>query len=76
MTVLAIDATGNLRRISKGNRWALTIIHLYISYMFAILMKEKSDENVIQDYLSGILAHKGRSVAILCNNGTEFKTKS
>ena len=57
----------------KGNRWALTAICLHTPYVFAIPMMEKSAENVIQDYLSGILAHKGRSVTILCDNGTEFK---
>ena len=39
-------------------------------------MKEESAENVIQAYLSGILAHKGGSVAILSDNGTEFKNKA
>ena len=37
--------------------------------------EEKSAENIFQAYLSGILAHKGRSVAILSDNGTEFKNK-
>ena len=32
-------------------------------------MKEKSAENVVQTYLSGILTHKGRSVTILWGNG-------
>ena len=41
--------------------------------VFAVLMKEKSAENVVQAYLSGILAQKGGSVAILNDNGTEFK---
>ena len=39
-------------------------------------MKEKSVENVAQAYLSGILVHKGGSVAILSDNGTEFKNKA
>ena len=38
-------------------------------------MKEKSAKNVIQAYLSGILAHKGGRVAIFSDNGTEFKNK-
>ena len=38
-------------------------------------MKEISTENVVQAYLSGILAHKCGSVAILNDNGTEFKNK-
>ena len=39
-------------------------------------MKKKSAENVIQAYLSGILANKGESVAIFSDNGTEFKIKA
>ena len=73
MAVLAIDTVGHLPITSKGNRWALTVICLYTSYMCAILMKAKSAENVIQAYLCGILADKCRSVAILSDNGTEFK---
>ena len=38
-------------------------------------MKEKSTENVVQAYLSGILANKGGSVAILSDNGTELNNK-
>ena len=38
-------------------------------------MKEKAAQNAVQAYLSGILAHKEGSVAILSNNGTEFKYK-
>ena len=60
---------------SKDSRWALTTIYLYTSYMFAILMTVKSVENVIQTYLSGILSHKGGSIAILSNSGTQFKNK-
>ena len=47
----------------------------HTSYMFVVLMKEKSAENVIQACFSGILAKKGGSVAILPDNGTEFKNK-
>ena len=36
-------------------------------------MKEKSAENVGQAYLAGIFAHKGGSIAIISDNGTEFK---
>ena len=73
MAVSAIDTIGHLAIMSSGNRWALKKMCLHASYVFAIPMKEKSAENVVQPYLSGILAHKGRRVAILSNNGTEFK---
>ena len=36
-------------------------------------MKEKSAENVVPACLSSILAHKGGSITVLFDNGTEFK---
>ena len=75
MAVLAIDMIGHLPISSKGNRWALKAICLHVSYVFVVPIMEKSAENVIQAYLSGILSHKGLSVAILSDNGTEFKNK-
>ena len=50
-------------------------ICLHKSYASAVPMKERSAKNIIPAYLSGILAHKGGSVAILSNNGTEFENK-
>ena len=41
--------------------------------MFTVSMKITFAENVLQAHLSGILAHKGACVAILNDNGTEFK---
>ena len=38
-------------------------------------MEETSAKNVIQTYLSGILAHKCGGLAILNDNGTECKNK-
>ena len=75
MAVLATDTIGHLTITSKGNRWALTAICLHTSYVFTIQMKKTSAENIVQAYLSCILAHKGGSVAILSDNGTEFKNK-
>ena len=75
MAVLAMDTIGCLPIISKSNRWALTAICPHISHMFAVPMKEKSAENVVQTYLSGILAHKCGSMATISDNGTVFKNK-
>ena len=75
MAMLANDTIGHLAINFKGNKWALTAIYLHKSYVFKILVKEKSAENVVKAYFSGILAHTGRSQAIISNNGTEFKIK-
>ena len=70
-----IYTIGCLPITSKGKGCTLTAIHLPTSHSFTILMKEKSAENVIQAYLSGILAHKDGRVAILSDNITELKNK-
>ena len=75
MAVLAIDTIRHLLVTSIGHRWVLTSICLLTSYMFVILMKEKSAENAIQSYLCGILAHKAGSIAILSDSSTEFRNK-
>ena len=58
MVVLAVDTIDHLLFMSKGNRWALIAICLHTSYVFAVPIKEKSTENVIQAYLSGILTNQ------------------
>ena len=73
MAVLVIDTIGYLPITSKHNRWDVIAICLHTSDVFLILMKDKSAENVIQAPLSGVLAHKCGSAAILSDNGTEFK---
>ena len=75
MTVLAIAAIDQLPLASKGNRWASTAICLHTSYMLAFLMKDKSAQNVIQAYLSGVLAHKDTSAVIQSENSSDFKNK-
>ena len=73
VAVLAMDNIGHLPITSKRNQWALTAICMPTPYVFAILMKEKAEESVVQTYLSGTSTHKGGSIAILSDNGTEFK---
>ena len=58
MVVLAIDTIGHSPIISKGNILALIALCLHTSYVFTIPMKEKSSENVVQAYLSGLLLTK------------------
>ena len=50
-------------------------ICLQTSYIFTVPMKKTSAANVVQAYLSGILAHKDLSVAILSDIGTDFKNQ-
>ena len=65
MAVQAMDTIGHLPITAKSNRWALTAICLHASYILTVPTKEKSAENVVKSYLSGILAHKGGGVAYI-----------
>ena len=69
MAILAMNTIGHLPVTSRGHQWALTIICMHISHVFAITMKEKPAENVVQTYMSGIFTHKGGNIAILSDNG-------
>ena len=48
MAVSAIDTLGHIPVTSKGNNFTLTAICLHTVYVFAVSMKEKLPENVIQ----------------------------
>ena len=75
MAVLAIDTISHLPVTSKGNRCVLTAICLHTSYVFMIPMKENSAENVVQAYLSGILANKEEVKQCLVATVQNLKTK-
>ena len=51
------------------------VICLHTSFILTVPLKEKSAENLVQAYLSNILAQKSGTVAILSDNGTEFKDR-
>ena len=70
-----MDTIGHLPITFNGNSLVLMAICLHTSYVFTVPMKEKSAENVVQAYLSGILANNNGSVAILSDNGTTFKNE-
>ena len=57
---------------NKFQRWVLTVSHI-----FCVCNSDegKLPENVIQTYISCIIAHAGRSIAILSDSGTEIKNK-
>ena len=76
IAMIAMNTIDFLPISFNGNRWALMYIYLPTSYVFTVPMNGKSAKNIEQAYLSNILMHKGGSVTILSNNGTEFKKKS
>ena len=61
--------------ITKGKRYALTVICMLTGYVFCIPLKTKTAEEVLQVYVDNIYSKFGGSMKILSDNGTEFKNK-
>ena len=57
MALSAINTIGHLPATSRGHQWALIAIFIHTSYVFAILIKDMSAENVVEAYLSNVFAH-------------------
>ena len=60
---------------SKGNRFALTAVCMFMGFTFCIPLKCKHAEDVIKAYINHICCTFGPSRKILTDNGTEFKNK-
>ena len=71
---IAIDTIGKFPTTSSGNRYALTYIDLFTSYIIAVPMLDKTAESVVEVYLSDILSIARASMVCLFNNGLELKT--
>ena len=72
-TCIAIDTIGKLPTTSSGNRYTLTCIDLLTSYVIAMPVPDKTDESVVEAYLSGIQSRAGASMICLSDNGSELK---
>ena len=71
VVVLAMDSRSCLSVTSKGHQWALTEICMHTSYVFAILMKERSVKCFFKPTYQAYFEQSG--LAILSNNGTKLK---
>ena len=69
----AVNTIGLLLTTSKGNKYALTFMHLLTSYLIVVPLKLKTAEEVSMAYIKHILPTTSCSIFILQNNGTEFK---
>ena len=69
----AVDTTGLLPTVSKGNKYMLTFMCLLTSYLIAVSLKSKTTEKVTMAYIKHILLTISCSTFILQDNGTEFK---
>ena len=70
---IAIDTIGKLPTTSSRNRFALTCIDLFTSYIIAVPMLDKTAESVVEAYLLGILSRARVSMVCLSDNGLELK---
>ena len=76
MQFISMDLIGEFHPpISKGKKYALTIICMLTGYVFCIPLKTKMAEEVLQAYIDNVYSKFGGSLKILSDNGTEFKNK-
>ena len=59
----------------NGNKYALTVVDMFTSYVFCIPIPSKSAADVVNAYLNNIYCIFGGSRVILSDNGSEFKNK-
>ena len=72
---IAIETIGKLPTTSSGNRYALTCIDLFTSYIIPVPMPDKTAESIVEVYLSSILATVRASMVCLLDNGSELKNR-
>ena len=72
-TGCAVNTTGLLPTMSKGNKYMSTFMCLLTSYLIAVPLKSKTAEEVTMAYIKHILPTTSCSTFILQDNGTEFK---
>ena len=76
MQFVSMDLIGEFHPpMSNGKRYTLTVICMLTGYVFCILLKMKTTEEVLQAYIDNVYAKFGGSLKMLSDNGTEFKNK-
>ena len=76
MQLISMDLIGEFHPpTSREHRYALRVICMLTGYVFCVLLKTKTAEEVIQAYINHVYSKFGGSLKILSDNGTEFKNK-
>ena len=70
---ICLDTIGRLLTNLQGNCYALTCMDLLTSYLIAVLMKSKSEDEVTMAYLKRVLLTSSCSIYVLQDNGTKFR---
>ena len=77
MQFISMDLTGEFHPpTTKGKRYTLTVICMFMGYVFCIPLKTKTAEEVLQVYVDNVYSKFGGSMKILNDNGTEFKKQN
>lgn len=64
----------DMRKYSdKGYNWILTVVDLFSKYLFAVQLKQKTDDEVVQALESILKQNKPKKIQ--SDNGPEFKNK-
>ena len=76
MQFISMDLIGEFHPpTSRKHRYALTVICMLTGYVFCVLLKTKTTEEVIQAHIDNIYSTFEGSLKMLFDNGTEFKNK-
>ncbi len=75
LQLVAMDLIGPFTETSAGHKYALTIMDMLTSYLWAIPLHNKSADHVARSFITHFYTHEGSVVWILTDNGTEFKNK-
>ena len=73
MEFIFMDLVGRFSRTTKGHEYALTVICILTGYMFCILLKTKTAEEIVDKYLAHMAFTFGNSRKIQSDNRTELK---
>ena len=76
MQFISMDLIGEFHPPnSRKHRYAFTVIHMLMGYVFCVPLKTTTAEEVIQAYIDHVYSKFGGSLKMLSDNGTEFKNK-
>ncbi len=75
LQLVAMDLIGPFTETSAGHKYALTIMDMLTSYLWAIPLCNKTADHVARSFITHFYTCEGSVVRILTDNGTEFKNK-
>ena len=75
MQFISMDLIGEFHPpMSKGKRYAMTVICMLTGYVFCIPLRTKTAEKVLRAYIDSVYSKFGGSIKILSDNGSKIKS--